>query len=186
MLLVAGRGHQLPWDRIRRVLVPTNGSAWARAAGEVGAHLAESCGAELALLAVVDPQLEQALTRRSTSSVEHSPATAHLCSLRFLLAPLDVRARGEWRSGIAAEELAAELDTGRYDLVVLGAVDRAGDAVALMGPTVGRRIAEPDPVRPALHARPQRGGGVDNPRRPTAVQPTGTQAVGPGGALNFK
>ncbi len=57
-------------------------------------------------------------------------------SLRFLLAPLDVRVRDELRSGIPAEELAAELDSGRYDLVVLGAVDRAGDAVGLMGLTV--------------------------------------------------
>lgn len=136
VLLVAAHGAHLPWEQIHRILVPTNRTPHARAAAEVAAHLAETCGAEVVLLNVVDPSLGVALVRRGAATLEHSPATAHLAQLRFLLDPLDVRVREELRAGDPAEELAAELREGDYDLVVMGAVDQAGDAVALMGPTV--------------------------------------------------
>lgn len=141
VLLVAGRDHALPWDRIKRILVPTNGTPQARAAAEIAAYLAKSCNAELVLLHVVNPQLKQALDRRRTA-VKQSPAIAHLRELRFLLAPLHVQIDEEIRIGDPVEQLRAELREKSYDLVVMGAVDQPNDGVAVMGSTVEVVIAQ--------------------------------------------
>jgi nucleotide-binding universal stress UspA family protein len=113
----------------------------ARAAAEIAAYLAKSCDAELVLLHVVNPQLNQALDRRRTA-VKQSPAIAHLKALRFLLAPLDVQIHEKIRVGNPVEELRAELHEKSSDLVVMGAVDQPNDGVAVMGSTVEVVIAQ--------------------------------------------
>ena len=128
VLVAAGPDHRLPWDRIRRILVPVNATAHSRAAGELAGHLARSCGAAVVLLHVADPDMEQVLHRRPGLRPD----------LRYLLRPLDVpvedRVLHEYDRPAA---FAAELADGGYDLVVLGGRDRAADRVAYFG-----RLAE--------------------------------------------
>lgn len=136
VLVAAAHDHGLDWDRIRRILVPTNGTPHARAAAEVAARLAETCDADVVLLSVVNPELEGALSRRSGVDLGGSPGTGHLESVRFLLDPVDVDVHEELRDGDPAEQLREALASGAYDLVVMGAVDQAGDAIAWLGGTV--------------------------------------------------
>lgn len=136
VLVVAGAAHALPWERIRRVLVPVNGSAHAAAAAEVAGHLAASCGAEVVLLAVLDPEVQHAVQRRESGLSEQLPGAAHLDRIRFLLSPTGVRVRELLLTGEPEDELRRLLRRGGHDLVVMGAVDHAGDGIAWLGPTV--------------------------------------------------
>jgi len=91
VLVAASSRPRIAWDRIRRIVVPTNGSSQALAGVEVAGRLAESCGAEVVLLAVVDPAVASVVERRGSGTSRGIPGTAHLDDARWRCAPWTCR-----------------------------------------------------------------------------------------------
>lgn len=132
VLVAAAPELRLPWDAIRRIVVPVNTTAHARAAGELAGHLARSCGATVVLLHVADPDMDGVLHRRP--GLRPEPASGPFADLRYLLRPLDVAVEERvLHAPDPAAAFADELADGEYDLVVLGGRDRAADRVAYFG-----------------------------------------------------
>lgn len=137
LVVVAPQAH-LPWQSVRRILVPTNGLPTAAAAADLGGLLAEATDAELVLLNVTAP-------RPSTGD----PASAvHLENLSQLLNRLDIRQRHRVRQGnFPGDEILAEITESEVDLVVLGCTDRGHGTDPYLGDTIERVLsAAPVPL----------------------------------------
>lgn len=142
VLIAANDDDQLPWSRIRRIVVPTNGSPQALAGVEVAGRLAESCGATVVLLAVVDPAVAGAVRRRGAGTSPDAPGTAHLQDARTILRSMEVPVRQRVRHGNPEEEVPAELASGRHDLAVFGCRKQPGKGFTWFGPTAESVIAQ--------------------------------------------
>ena len=140
VLVVVGDGKLL--RRAKRILVPVNGLEHAMAAADIASYIAKASEAEVVLLSVV--QSEQALTR--TQLAYHRLIKAGSKILKessFRTRRLEIVCRE--KIIIAKEARAAivnEIKSGRYDLIVLGAIDRSGTSGIVLGKTVQTILAE--------------------------------------------
>lgn len=131
LVVVAPQGH-LPWQSVRRILVPTNGLFTAAAAADLGGLLAEATDAELVLLNVTAPR----------PGTEDPASAVHLENLSQLLNRLDIRQRHRVRQGnFPGDEILAEIIESDVDLVVLGCTDRGHGAHPYLGDTVERVLS---------------------------------------------
>ena len=132
VLVVCSDGRHLPWSRIKRVMVPTNGLDHAMHAADVAGYLAEGADAELVAVSVQREEL-----RQGSTGVR---GVARLSELRFRLARLNVRLTTKVRyanevGAALLEELRREREAP-FGLVVMGGLDRTGDGSAWLGPTI--------------------------------------------------
>ncbi len=134
ILLTVSATPDLP--EIRRVLVPINGLNHAFAAADVAAYIAKGTGAEVVLLTVMAPRLGPLFWRERkhrdllqagyTITREASARIGRLgvrIAERVVLAPTP------------AEAIMAELESGSYDLLVLGGVMRSSEQGISLGRT---------------------------------------------------
>ncbi len=133
--------------RIRKILVPIDGSAASRAAHSLALDLAAAYSAELIVLYVVD---SSALEELSRLSGQEKPHLIHDMeeSGRSLLASLtreaDTRAvetTQDLHHGMPDEVIMREAARHRADLIVMGKVGRKGHRRSLVG-SVTERVLE--------------------------------------------
>lgn len=136
VLLVVHNGRP-PARRVRRILVPVNGLEYSLAAGDVAAYLARAHGAELVLFNVVNSGLDPLYWHDRAHSELMEAGSRMLQEAQFRMRRLDIRMRERVRvSQDSAAEILDELATGRYQLVVMGAMDRSRDSRLHLGATV--------------------------------------------------
>ncbi len=122
----------------RRILVPTNGSASARAAAEVAFSLAQDEDVEVTLLNIIESEKRGDYRFDSSErSRQRQRSNAHQSveSLRLLGEALDVRSETQVRVGGVPEQVILEVAEG-YDLIVLGTGARARLEQVFLGPKV--------------------------------------------------
>lgn len=127
---------------IRRILVAVNGFEYSLAAGDVAGYLAKATSAELVLFTSVRSRLDSLFWRERSHRRLLKNGYELLRELAFRLERLDVplRERVEIDSD-AGEAIVRELHRQRYDLVVLGAVDRSADGRLYLGSPVEQVLA---------------------------------------------
>lgn len=128
--------------RIRRILVPVNGTAHALAAADVAAYIAKANDAEVVFLAVVHSELPENKQQLGVHRIRKAGRKL-LKEVAFRTKRLDIDVREEI---VISEDrdaaIAAELNKRPYDLVVLGAVDRSGDAGIFLGKSIQSLLAK--------------------------------------------
>ena len=140
VLVVCSDARHLPWSRIKRVMVPTNGLDHSMHAADVAGYLAEGTDAELVAISVQREEL-----RQGSTGVR---GLARLSELRFRLTRLNVRLTTKVRYAnevgpALLEELRRERDAP-FGLVVMGGLDRTGDGSAWLGPTIDTVLQRAD------------------------------------------
>ncbi len=143
VLLIMGGGN-LIGRRIKRILVPMNGMEYAMAAADIAGYVAKANDSELVVMTVLSASPEVA--KPSNGSPSYGLQRAGLKILketRFRTRRLDVRYQEKIKVGAdAAQEILDELKRERYDLVMLGVVDRISDKGFYLGSTVERVLLE--------------------------------------------
>jgi sulfate transport system ATP-binding protein len=107
-ILLTGAPHL----NIQRMLICTAAGEPGKADIRFGGRLARRTGAEVTVLHVGNP---------AASSAEQERAGRHMQQAHQLLSALGVRSNEQVRRGEALDEILAEIRSGVYDLVVLGA-----------------------------------------------------------------
>lgn len=135
-ILIQGRENLDITNKMRRVLVPTNGSAASRRAAEVGFSLLGDMAEEMIILKVVEEEEsgDERLIRRQVSF-----GRAMVAELESLAASLGVAASGRIAMGANPEELIlAKAANDEVDLIILGTDVRVGAHRLYLGPRVER------------------------------------------------
>ena len=140
VLVVVGDGKLL--RRVKRILVPVNGLEHAMAAADIASYIAKASDAEVVLLTVV--QSEQTVNKNRLAYHRLIKAGSKILKESiFRTRRLEIACREKI---IIAKEarpaIVNEIETGRYDLVLLGAIDRSGDSGILLGKSVQTILAE--------------------------------------------
>jgi nucleotide-binding universal stress UspA family protein len=129
--------EHLAWSAVRRILVPVNGQEYAMAAGDVAAHLAHACDAELVALHVARPEMDPLFWRERDHRVLRRYARGIVREMAFRVGRLDVRITERVEvdddPGMA---IARELSQGDYPLVVMGALERGVESHPYLGHTI--------------------------------------------------
>ncbi|HET9690168.1 MAG TPA: cation:proton antiporter [Acidimicrobiales bacterium] len=140
VLVVHGPRRHLPWISMRRVLVPTNGTAAAEAAADLAGFLAQQSEAELVLLHV-SPDVSTPAGRHRRAAASRA-ATGHVDDLAGVLDRFSVPVRTRLVTAAGpADAILDEVDRGGYDLVVMGATDRGSGDEPFLGHTVQAVVA---------------------------------------------
>jgi len=133
--------------RIRRILVPVDGSEYSRYAAEHAVLLAEPHGAEVVFLHVVDEQLAAELGAREPEDgqaarqrlLEHG--SKYLQSVARLAAERGVAHREEQAEGDPGAIICDVAAREQADAIVIGKIGRHGARRILMG-SITRRVIE--------------------------------------------
>ncbi|MDQ4078657.1 MAG: cation:proton antiporter [Chloroflexota bacterium] len=143
-IVVKGAPSKAEWPP-KQILVPTDGSAAARRAAEVGFALASADGSEVTILNVVR-QVESAYVldaegRMLERQMEVAGQVVH--QLRELAEARGVESEGEVRTGRNAESVILEVaEEERMDLIVLGTDLKPGTDRLFLGPRVETILAQ--------------------------------------------
>ena len=143
-VLVITRGGSLVNKNIKRILVPINGMEYAMAAADIAGYIAHANDAELVVMTVV---ANEAGKKESDKSANNSNLRRSglklLKETRFRVRRLDLRYQEKIVvSPNVTQEILDELKRGRYDLIMMGVVDRSGDHGFHLGTTVQTVVTE--------------------------------------------
>jgi nucleotide-binding universal stress UspA family protein len=151
------------------VLVPTDGSAAARAAAEHGLTVADGTGASVHVLTVVEAgDAADETGNASPAEAATDPdaggedATAAVAT-RAAAAGLDTTT--EVREGVPAEAVLSYVDEHGVDLVVMGTTGRTGPGRYLLGSTTERVVRHAPVAVLAVNARDADPAGSGRERR---------------------
>ncbi|MDR3613398.1 MAG: cation:proton antiporter [Candidatus Obscuribacterales bacterium] len=140
-VLVIANGNATMKQNVKKILVPINGMEYSMAAADIAGYIAKATEAELVLLNVVS---QRKVEEKSVS--RHAQMRSGLKILqeaKFRTRRLDVQCQEKVLiAENVADEIIAEIKRGRYDLVMLGVVDRSADAALHLGGIVERLQAE--------------------------------------------
>jgi Kef-type K+ transport system membrane component KefB len=138
LIVVDHDSHAFDGENVRRILVPINGLEYSMAAGDIAAALAQSTGAELVLFSVVQSHIDDNERRRRRDDRRLTrTAQGFLDELAFRIRRLDVQSETKVASSDdASAAVLDELGDGRYDLVVMGGVDRGMDGRPYAGKVI--------------------------------------------------
>ncbi|HEY9718459.1 MAG TPA: cation:proton antiporter [Trichormus sp.] len=130
------------YRRLHRILVPLNGMEHALAAADIAAYIARANDAEIVFFTV----LETDMPRDKRYLGYHRIRRAGMKILKeaeFRTRRLDVAYRDKIVvSQNPRQAIVNEINSGNYDLVVLGAVDRSGDSGIMLGRSVPQILTE--------------------------------------------
>lgn len=136
VLLTVGKGPVLDKADVRRILVPTNGMEYAKAAGDVAGALAAACGASITILHVIQPPVTEEIGGAEKRDLVKA-ASPILKGLEFVVGRFDVPIERKVRIGDnVAAEILAQVEEGGCDLLVMGGVDRGKDSRLYLGQTI--------------------------------------------------
>lgn len=133
--------------RLKKILVPVDGSAASLEAHRLALDLAGGFGAEVILLYVADSSVLAELSRLSG---QERPRLLHdmqesggklLATLSGEAKKRGVAVRGEMHEGIPDEIIMQEAERHRVDLIVMGKMGRKGHRRSLLG-SVTERVLE--------------------------------------------
>jgi nucleotide-binding universal stress UspA family protein len=128
-------------QNVKRILVPVNGMEYSMAAADIAGYVAKATDAELVLLNVVGQRKDE---EKSVS--KHAQMRSGLKILqeaKFRTRRLDVQVQEKVLiAEDVTDEIVNESKRGRYDLVMLGVIDRSVDVALHLGRTVERSQAE--------------------------------------------
>lgn len=133
--------------RIRKILIPVDGSAASLAAHRLALDLAATYGAEVILLYVVDSSVLEELSRLSG---QDRPRLLHdmqesgmklLMSLSHEARERQVTAQVDIHTGMPDEIILQEARQQQVDLIVMGKIGRKGHRRSLLG-SVTERVLE--------------------------------------------
>jgi nucleotide-binding universal stress UspA family protein len=146
--------------RIRKILIPIDGSAASLAAHRLALDLAATYGAEVVLLYVVDSSVLEEISRLSG---QDRPRLLHdmqesgmklLMSLSHEARERQVTALVDIKTGMPDEIIMQEAQQHRADLIVMGKMGRKGHRRSLLG-SVTERVLEASDF-PVLVVSPHR------------------------------
>jgi Kef-type K+ transport system membrane component KefB/nucleotide-binding universal stress UspA family protein len=142
-VLVITSGGNLMSRRIKRILVPINGMEYAMAAADIAGYVAKANDAELVVMTVITGHGDKAESGPDTDYGLRRSGHKILKETRFRTRRLDVRYQEKIIVGKnSTQEILDELKRGRYDLILMGAVDRTGDKGFYLGSTVESILIE--------------------------------------------
>ena len=143
LVIVSGAARRSFTRRsVQRVLVAVNDFEYSLAAGDVAAYLAKATEAELVLFTSVRSRLDSLFWRERSHRQLLKNGFEVLRELAFRVGRLDVPLSERVEvSADAGEAIVGELRRQRYDLVVLGAVDRSADGRLYLGGPVETVLA---------------------------------------------
>ncbi|MDY6878243.1 MAG: universal stress protein [Chloroflexota bacterium] len=155
VLVVKGRPHDL-----KRFLVNSSAGPMSEHTIRFSGRLAQPLGASVTLLHVMSqlPLAEDAVSRDLEASAEEliqrgSREGVHLSRMLTMLAAEGVTARAVVRHGLVRDEITAEAQEGRYDLLVTGAHVTPGLDARLVGDLSADILLAAN--RPVLVVHPQ-------------------------------
>lgn len=138
-VLVAVNHESMHFDctSVTRILVPTNGLEYSMAAGDIAGAIAGSCGAEVMLLHIVHSDMDERFLHQDDQDRLAANASRIMDEMAFRLGRLGLKT--EQRVRVAdhpGDEIMRELTRERYDIVVMGSVDRGQDDQPYLGRSV--------------------------------------------------
>ncbi|MGI8493026.1 MAG: universal stress protein [Acidimicrobiales bacterium] len=142
VLMVVGDGDQARPGAAARILVPVDGLGYSISASEVAACLARGQDSELVVFHVLPPIASRSQGRTGLIDAVERVGTELASGLAERLSVLGVNVSHKLRGGdVPAQAILAELATGSYDLIVLGAARRGGGDHCHFGSTVETVLA---------------------------------------------
>lgn len=137
VLVVVSEEEHLAWSAVRRILVPVNGQEYAMAAGDVAAHLAQACDAELVVLHVARPDLDPLFWRQHDHRLLRRYAQGMVGEMAFRAQRLGVRVTERVEiDDVPGMAIARALRGGDFQLVVLGGLERGIEGSPHLGHTI--------------------------------------------------
>lgn len=149
VLVISGPENGFSCENLNTILVPVNGLEYSMSAGDLAASLAHACDAELVALSLVRADPGSSFWRERDRRHLLNAGSTIAEDLTWRVGRLGVSV--EERVEVAErpdERIVRELKSGRYDLVVLGAINRSRSAKPHLGRTVHAVLSQ-SPV-PAL------------------------------------
>ncbi|GAB4407396.1 MAG: universal stress protein [Thermodesulfovibrionales bacterium] len=147
---------------IKKILVPTDGSATARKAVEYASDFAKQTGASLVLLSVIDRSLFVSKSVPSVATPTHlvepledylrEAAGAYLEEAGRLCKKKGIQSKMVIRSGHPVEEIIKEAEKSNVDLIVMGSHGKSALKAAVLG-SVTFGIIHKDTKIPVLVVR---------------------------------
>ena len=146
LMVVTGAAHRtFTRHSVGRILVAVNGFEYSLAAGDVAGYLAKATDAELVLFMSVRSRLDSLFWRERSHRQLLKNGYEVLRELAFCVGRLEVPLSERVEIGSdAGEVIVRELHRQRYDLVVMGAVDRSADNRLYLGGPVETVLARGD------------------------------------------
>lgn len=142
-VLVAVADAPLNPSNVRRILVPVNGFGYSLAAGDVAAYLAQAMDAELVLFTSVSARLDSFFWQERSHRQLLESGYQLLHELDFRVGRMGLRAAQHVEvADDAGEAILRELRRQPYQLVVMGAAERAGNDVLYLGSPVQTVLAQ--------------------------------------------
>lgn len=129
-------------DDVESILVPIDGSATAAAALETAFSVAESAGAAVHVLAVVDVSSQPLRFDAGFVADLEAARTRLVEEVESQYGDRTVPVTGSVRRGVPARAILREATDREVDLIVLGRSGNAGIAAPLLGSTTARVLRE--------------------------------------------
>jgi nucleotide-binding universal stress UspA family protein len=150
---------------LKHILICTGGAGLSQAAVRAGADLAKAANAAVELLYVADnvPAMYTGLQTMEEPLVEllrsNTPLARHLQWASQYLLDAGVEAHLKMRRGVVTDEIAAEANKEKYDLVIVGAPSEANLWQYWMMDNVASRLLRNVPTSIYLIREPGESGG---------------------------
>jgi nucleotide-binding universal stress UspA family protein len=121
---------------VNRILVPTNGLEYSMDAGDIAGALAEACNAQMSIYHVMRSHADQTVVPGGEEDA--SPIAAPLMEeLAFRVRRLGIQVDQQVVIANEPDEaILRELESGQFDLIVLGGIDRGADQRLYLGHTI--------------------------------------------------
>ena len=136
-MLIVANGKTSSAQKISRILVPVNGMEYSMAAADIAAYIAKASDAELTLLHVVSND-KQSQTEVSEHAIQRVGLKV-LKEVKFRIRRLNVQTRNLIvAADNPSDEVFKQIKEGKYDLVMMGLVNRSAGSALNLGKTAER------------------------------------------------